>query len=157
METKYTIHFVRPVFEKLAIDVTASCEEEAILNAVHTLITDPAKETQWAGKFDESNYTGFVETVDAHDTGEPVEKESIDDMQKFVILQANLLSGEGDIIPQPWLSQQNPFMNADLCHDWSSQLNMLQQDGLEEYVKALRPGKSAKIIPFPNPNKKPEH
>ena len=156
METKYTIRFVRPVFEKIDIEVNASCEEEAIFSAVHTLMTNKEKEKQWSGQFDEKNYTGFVESVIAQDEYDNIADESLDDYRKYVILQADMDNAEGGVVPQPWLMTENPFMIADLCQDWVAQLTALEQGELDDYVKSLRPEKSAMIIPFPNISKPPK-
>ncbi len=155
METKYTIHFARPVFERLTLEVTASSEEEAIFSAVHTLMTDDEKEKQWSGEFDGDNYTGFVESVIEHDEFDSG-SEDINETRKYMILQADMDTAEGGIIPQPWLIQQNPLMIADLCQDWNAQLTLLEQGELENYVKTLHPEKSARIIPFPKGGKNTE-
>ena len=166
METKYTIRFVRPVFEKIDIEVNGSCEEEALLSAVHTLMTDKEKEKLWSGQFDEKNYTGFVESISAQDDDdniededledEGLEDENIDGHSKYVILQADMANAEGGVVPQPWLMAQNPFMIADLCQDWISQLTAIEEGEIDDYVRALRPEKSAMIIPFPNTTKPPK-
>jgi len=114
------------------------------------------KEKQWSGQFDEKNYTGFVESVIAQDEYDNVEAENPDDRSKCVILQADMDNAEGGVVPQPWLMAQNPFMIADLCQDWMTQLTALEQGELDDYVKSLRPEKSAMIIPFPDLSKPPK-
>lgn len=150
METKFIVCFARPVIERLSIETHAASEEEAVLKAVETLKN--TRDCDWSGKFDSENYTMCVDSVEEFDNEEDAvefDQSFQNEARKYLILQADTDSGEGSIVPQPWLMMQSALMVADLNKDWSSQLIELEQVGFDEFIRTAGPKKNAKIIPFP--------
>ncbi len=67
---------------------------------------------------------------------------------RYLVLHADLETGEGRTILQPWLSEAAGLPLADLCGEWMDDLADLS----EMAVEAPRPSNgSAIIIPFPRP------
>jgi len=71
---------------------------------------------------------------------------------RYLILHADLESGEGRTILQPWLSEAAGLPLADLCGEWMDDLADLS----ELAVDVPRPTNgTATIIPFPRPSQRP--
>lgn len=71
---------------------------------------------------------------------------------RYLILHADLETGEGRTILQPWLSEAAGLTLADLCGEWMDDLADLS----ELAVDVPRPTNgSATIIPFPRPAPRP--
>jgi len=155
METKFIVCFARPIVEKLSIETFATSKEEAVLKAMETLKN--THDRDWSGKYDPESYTicvDWIEELDDREESEEIDQTFQDESTKYLLLQADTDTGEGTIIPQPWLMMQSALMIADLSKDWSSQLIALEQEGFDEFLRVSCPTKSAKIIPFPD-NKTP--
>lgn len=68
---------------------------------------------------------------------------------RYLILHADLETGEGRTILQPWLSEAAGLPLADLCGEWMDDLADLSELAVEA-PHSSRTG-SAIIIPFPRP------
>jgi hypothetical protein len=79
----------------------------------------------------------------------------IENERKYLLLKADLNSGEGQVNFQPWMESVDDLMSADLCLDWGNQIEALRQEGADRYfgwlAKSFDPPKEAglaKVIPF---------
>src|SRR5690349_6775878 len=105
MESKqYRVRLVRPVFEIAVVEVEATSEEEAVLEALCQAETVP--ENAWEGKFDPESYF-----YDAHyiqevwpGSEDNYLKHGIEEDRKYLLLRGDLDSGEGAVPFQPWLT-----------------------------------------------------
>lgn len=158
MGTKqYRVRLVRPVFQVAVVEVEASDENDAMLDALHQADTVP--EELWSGNFDQANYGYDAQYVE--ETGESDEDDyifsGIDDDRRYLLLSANTDTGEGEMLPQPWLNEISDLMVADLGMDWRGQLEELEVEGCSRFYESLedqiarKDRKPAKVIPFRRP------
>ena len=146
MENRYAVRFIRPVFETLEIQVDASSEDEALINATRRLTHK--KESEWRGRFEPESYGISVQYIIPVADLEGDEEAYFGSCTKFMLLRADTDAGEGSVSVQPWMSSSNDLMTADLCSDWKAQLAKLEE-GLYEFRNFLQTIKGVKIIPFP--------
>lgn len=85
------------------------------LDAIHH--ADSIPEAAWSGSFDPSSYGYDVQYV--KEAGNPDEGDylftGIDKERRYLLLKANTGTGEGELLPQPWLTEINDLMLADLA------------------------------------------
>ena len=155
-EKRYRVRLVRPVFETTIIEVEATSEDEAILEAIYQADTVP--QPLWEGKFEPESYFYDVHSVeDLSDPGQGDCYEVDEDDRKYLLLRGDLDSGTGAVPFQPWLTEVSDLMVADLCSGWSMELEILEQAGVESYYASLdrqvraKNGVLAKVIPFRRP------
>jgi hypothetical protein len=160
MSTKrYRVRLVRPVFQVAVVDVEAAGEAEAMLEALSQAETIPEKD--WVGEFDPDSYFYDVQYVEgADDQLDDYIFTDIENDRKYLLLKADTISGEGEVTFQPWMSEVSDLMLADLCSDWSGQLEELEAEGasnfyetLEKYLQ-VKNKTPAKVIPFRRPESK---
>ena len=153
---KYRVRLVRPVFQVAIVEVDAANQDDAIFEAI--LQADLVPENSWSGRFDPESYF-----YDVHYVQEMTEREDdylrtgIEDDRKYLLLRADIDSGQGEMPFQPWMADISDLMVADLCSDWSIDLSALEQIGvsgfyasLEQQLKAKNK-LPAKVIPFRRP------
>lgn len=157
---RYLVRLVRPLFQVAVVELEAADENEAMLDALHQADTIP--EEVWSGNFDPASYgydTQYVEEVGEPD-GDDYIFNGIEEERHYLLLKANTDTGEGDILPQPWLNEISDLMVADLGMDWRSQLEELEAEGCARFYGALedqiahKDRKPAKVIPFRRPTKR---
>ena len=157
METKtYRVRVVRPVFQVVAVEVEASSEDEAILEAI--VQADTVPEDAWSGEFDPDSY--FYDVLSVQEASGPEEgylDPGIEDDRKYLLLRGDIDSGTGAMPFQPWMTDISDLMLVDLCQDWASDLASLEQAGaagfyssLDRQIKA-RDQTLAKVLPFRRP------
>lgn len=71
---------------------------------------------------------------------------------RYLVLHADLETGEGRTILQPWLSEAAGLTLADLCGEWMDDLADLSELAVEPPRYSAG---SATIIPFPRPPARP--
>jgi hypothetical protein len=154
---RYRVRIVRPVFQTAVVDVIASDEAEAMFEALCQAETVAEKE--WVGEFDPDCY--FYDVQFIHETehaGEDPISNDRGEEWKYLLLRADTDSGEGEVTFQPWMSEVSDLMVADLCSDWSSQLEDLEKEGAANYYESLekqlhaKNSVPAKVIPFRRPD-----
>lgn len=160
MSTKrYRVRLVRPVFQVAVVEVEASDEYGAMLDALHQADTVP--EELWSGNFDQANYSydaQYVEEASEPDADDYIFS-GIDEDRRYLLLGANTDTGEGEMLPQPWISEISDLMVADLGMDWRGQLEKLEVEGCTRFYESLedqiahKDRKPAKVIPFRQPTK----
>lgn len=154
---RYLVRLVRPVFQVAVVEVEANNENDAMLDALHQADTVP--EEVWSGRFDPSNY-GY-DTQYVGEAGESDEDDyifsGIDEESRYLLLKANTGTGEGELLPQPWLTEISDLMIADLGMDWRSQVKELETEGCASFYESLedqlarKERKPGKVIPFRRP------
>jgi hypothetical protein len=153
------VRLVRPVFQVAVIDIEAVDDEEAMLEALSQAETITEKE--WVGEFDPDNYFYDVQYIE--ESEEPDDDyifTGIEKDRKYLLLKADTNSGEGELTFQPWMSEVSDLMVADLCSDWSGQLEELEREGSFNFYESLekqlqvKNKTSAKVIPFRHPDSK---
>lgn len=158
MSTKqYRVRLVRPIFQAAIVEVEASDEEQAMLEALGQ--AESISEKDWQGAFDPGSYfydAQFVE--DAEDSTDDYIFSGIDEDRKYLLLKADTDSGEGELLLQPWITEISDLMVADLSMDWGGQLEALEEAGTVSFYESLeqihaKPKTPAKIIPFRRPDK----
>lgn len=156
---RYRVRLVRPIFQVAVVEVEASDEHEAVLDALHQADTIP--EEAWSGGFDPSSYgydAHFVEATGESDDDDFIDAD-IDEDHRYLLLKANIDTGEGGILLQPWISEISDLMVADLGMDWRGQLEEFEVEGCARFYESLeeqndrKDKKPAKVIPFRRPVK----
>ena len=167
--TRFTVRIVRPVFESVVVEVEADCEEDAIAAALGQ--ADTISDEEWSGVFEPESYfydaqcvdiihgCGGEEQISAEDgsdcEGDPL---ATNEYRRYLLLKANTFTGEGEVLYQPWLEEVDDLMLADLCMDWSGQIEearkgvfLLATTVMEAQLKTKNK-KPAKILQFKRPN-----
>lgn len=158
-QRKFLVRLVRPVFEVAVVEVEAESEEMA--EAVALSQSAAIEDKHWIGAFDPGSYSCEAQyVVSADETEDDFIFSEIENERKYGVLKANLDSGEGRMLLQPWMEKVDDLMSADLCMDWGNDLESLRQEGAENYFDELRglnppkEARSAKVIPFQRTEKK---
>jgi len=154
---RYRVRLVRPVFQVAVVEVEANDENDAMLDALHQADTIP--EEVWSGNFDQANYGYDAQYVE--EAGESDEDDyiftGIDEDRRYLLLKANTGTGEGEFLPQPWLTEISDLMIADLGMDWRGQVEELEAEGCASFYESLedqlarKERKPGKVIPFRRP------
>jgi hypothetical protein len=150
---RYRVRLVRPLFQVAVVDVEAADEEVAMLEALSQAGTITEKE--WVGEFDPDGYFYDVQYVEeAEESDDDYIFTGIEKDRKYLLLKADTDSGEGEITFQPWMSEVSDLMVADLCSDWSGQLEELEEEGASNFYESLekqlqvKNKTPAKVIPI---------
>lgn len=151
---RYRVRLVRPIFQAAVVEVEASDEEQAILEALSQAET--ISEKNWSGSFDPDSY--FYDAQFVEDAEESSDDYIFDENRKYLLLKADTDSGEGELLLQPWITEISDLMVADLSMDWGGQLDVLEEAGTVSFYESLeqihaKPKVPAKIIPFRRPEK----
>jgi hypothetical protein len=148
---KYYVSVMRPVYQRAVIEVHASTGGEAREQALKK-----------AKRFSDDDWSAFGMTVSELAVTErslPAEefKDDSDALEFFAdhadyayaLLQANIGTGEGDIIAPRWLADCSALMVADLTSDWLGQLQDIHEEGVTGFLTWLKKKKGpANIIDF---------
>jgi hypothetical protein len=161
-QRKFLVRLVRPVFEVAVVEVEAMNEEMA--EAAALIQAQSIEDEHWVGAFDPGSYGCDAQyVIPAEEAEDDFIFSGIENERKYALLKANLDSGEGRMMFQPWMNEIDDLMSADLCMDWGNQLEALLLEGAESYfgwlTKSLEPPKEArlaKVIPFRRPEKEKE-
>lgn len=145
---KYFVQVMRPVFQKSVIEVDAVNEEGAVMGALKKAALQP--EENWSGDFDDENYAQHIVEVVSEDELEGTDVSEYDfdvSLKRHVLLEANTSSGEGQIIPQPWMREISGLMLADISSDWIEGLEEFKAQGLEDFTRFLEKHQQAHQLP----------
>jgi hypothetical protein len=162
MSTKrYRVRLVRPVFQVAVVEVEATDEDVAMLEALGQAMT--ITENEWVGEFDPDNYFYDVQYVeDADEPDDDYIFTGLEKYRKYLLLKADTNSGEGEVAFQPWITEVSDLMTADLCSDWRGELEELEAEGVSNFYESLEKQMQvknktpAKVIPFRRPDSSDE-
>lgn len=167
----YKVRIVRPVFQSVIVEVEAGSEEQAVAAALGQADTIP--EEEWAGTFEPENYFYDAQCLEEdYDEEDPafVEDEdgvldenldnwcNPDEYCRYLLLKANIFSGDGEVVYQPWLEEVDDLMLADLCNDWSGQLEEARIESFAQAIETMKEQaqamnkKPAKVYQFKRPS-----
>jgi hypothetical protein len=157
-QRKFLVRLVRPVFQVAVVEVEAENEEMA--EAAALTQAESIEDEHWVGTFDPGSYGCDAQyVIPAEEAKDDFIFSSIENERKYALLKADLDSGEGRMMFQPWMNGIDDLMWADLCMDWGIQLEGLRREGAESYfgwLKSLgapKEARLAKVIPFRRPEK----
>jgi hypothetical protein len=161
-QRKFLVRLVRPVFEAVVVEVEA--ENEVMAEVAALTQAESIEDEHWVGTFDPGSYGCDAQCVIPAEEGEDdFIFSGIENERKYALLKADLDSGEGRMLFQPWMDEIDDLMWADLCMDWSNQLEALRREGAERYfgwltksIEAPKEARLAKVIPFRRPEKEEE-
>ncbi len=131
---KYLVRLVRPRFETQLAVVEAVDEEDAHVQAMTQSFS---REGDWRlVDYSSIDYRCHVEEcvsdedvqLDETTTSEAhrrLSSTASPDNNKYLLMQANVGTGNGEIVLQPWFVQEDNLMAHDLCSDWSSDIECL--------------------------------
>lgn len=134
---KYYLRMVRPRFETRLIEVDATSYEHAkLLGTMAGMV--PSDDWQMIDH-DPYTYAAHVERCsDEHNfeaNGQTVEEgvadlasTAVPEDDKYLLMYADTFTGEGRIVPEPWLLQHGTLMITDLCCDWGRDVEGLAAD-----------------------------
>lgn len=136
---KYFVRLVRPVFQEALVEVEAGSDAEAAELALD--LAEGLADRDWRGFFDPSAYSHHIARVaskDDLDGDSPEQAVALDVSDKcYMLLEADTDSGEGAVLPQPWMQNVSSLMATDLTSDWIGELGDLKADGLRSFLKEL--------------------
>ncbi len=161
MGKTFTVRLVRPVFETVVVEVEAWSRKGARRKALDCADKLPAKD--WAAvTFDEGEYSPHVASIvdnqEIYETSlnphAEIRKSRLADRMpetlRYMILAADLESGEGHCLPQPWFEYAETSLQADLCSGWIDPLSfIIENDGLGEAEVQSRSERHSNVIDFP--------
>jgi len=137
----YYIKLMRPAFQAAILTVRARSEKEAVSIALKR--APRVDDAEWIGRFDGELYAYDVQDVyeaggdeDASELGvietrppqTVMEQGPATDIH-YLLLRADIEIGQGDLLAQPWLDTRSSVLLADLCHDWSYDIDALEEKG----------------------------
>jgi hypothetical protein len=160
----YKVRIVRPVFQSVIVEVEADSEEEAVATALGQADTIP--EEDWIGVFDSEKYFYDAQCLEEDFDEDHLEVDEDaehfidpDEYVRYLLLKANIYSGDGEVLYQPWLEEEvDDNILADLCMDWSGQLEGIQKDDVDDVIEIMEeqihtPSKQpAKVYQFKRPS-----
>ena len=163
----FVVKIMRPIFQTAVVLIEASDEKQAVARAFR--LARRLREDEWEGGFDRQNYGISLQHVlnvtDAlHERGLgqteygevslAAELASWDDT-RYLVLKADIDSGEGETHAQHWLRKCSDMMLADLAMDWRVQLEPVERKGIEGYrgmwgsARQPKPSKRGEnVVPF---------
>lgn len=143
MTKVYTVRLVRPVIQTVAIEVQAWSRSGATQKALRHAkrLSDSDWTTRDGG---DGAYTAHVEAVldnqEIYETSLNPHREirefragrGSSDSVRYLVLAADLKARTGQILPQPWFTDADPMLQADLCSDWLEPISFIvENDGLD--------------------------
>lgn len=136
---KHYVRVCRPRFEVALIEVeTDDCESAERLALAQADGTDAGG--WWLLPFDRSAYRAHVERcTPANHIADAIGAKSPepDEDTRYALLHADVNSGEGEVVLQPWFTDHAPdLMEHDLCRDWIEALQQHADDGLVGFERA---------------------
>jgi hypothetical protein len=161
----YKVRIVRPVFQSVIVEVEADNEEEAVSTALGQ--ADTIAEEGWIGTFDSEKYFYDAQCLEEDFDEDHLEVDEDaehfidpDEYVRYLLLKANIYSGDGEVLYQPWLEEEDvdDQMLADLCEDWSGQLEGMQKGDVDDAIEIMEeqihtPSKQpAKVYQFKRPS-----
>ena len=131
---KYYVRLVRPRFETQLAIVEADTDE-----AAHALAMQQSSQRSADWKlvdFNPADYSCHVEDslsehsaaandVDFESAGAELASTTAPDDNRYLLLHADVWSGEGEVVLQSWFFDQNNRMTHDLCGDWTADVRGL--------------------------------
>lgn len=153
---KYFVRLVRPRFETQLTVVEADDEEDAHVQAMAQSFS---RERDWRlVEFSFTDYRCHVEECVSEEDiklDETTKKEvrarlsstASPDENKYLLMQANVGTGHGEIVLQPWFVQEDNLMAHDLCLDWASEIELLPAgEPLEDIELEGTPGATNRML-----------
>jgi hypothetical protein len=156
---RYWVLLARPVIQTTVVEVKASDYREAANKARQKATKLP--DSRWEGSYQPDEYgidalTGLADSTFAPDEDPEEYMQECAEDYRYMLLKANLDSGEGVLLVEPWLQNSDALSAADLLKDWSIAATELYEqaagnwiESLEERSKELAPKTSAKVIHLP--------
>ncbi len=158
----YLIRLCKPEFKTLVLEVEADSAESAALEAYKQATV--SSEQSWK-LTDDADYMMDVQMIlPTSETSNAEDREFIEDAKdsRYLMLKAECDTGEGGVLMQPWVHEQDHLLMADLIKDWQMALDEAYEEHLagfteQQYTVADSPlpmqnvvRRKAKIIPFPS-------
>jgi hypothetical protein len=124
---RFRVKLARPVFETTVMDVRAQNHEQAIEMATRAATSVP--DAEWVGTFEPENYGYSIEIVldsrdvEAETSGEELDEDPMDisfaaEDTRYVVLQADVAVGEGELPLPPWIKRESALLIRDVVADW---------------------------------------
>ena len=140
---KHFVRMCRPRFEVAVLEIEAKDDVEAGAIALEKAESLPVS-AWYLQAFDAKSYHPHVEEctpqsdVEAIVGPEPWEKESFiielrstkaTEHTRYMLLQADINGGDGDVIFEPWFDKDNPqLLETDIAGDWMAELKSIQEE-----------------------------
>lgn len=171
MRRTYTVRIVRPVFQRLSIEVEAWNRGSAIRKAAGR--AQKALEDQWITcESSVDAYAPHVEAVLDHEEvyeNDPNPRRKIAsfragtgecDTNRYILLAADTEARVGRLLTQPWFNQADATLQTELCSDWLEPVEfIIENDGIEGSEGAAEDGELQvhdNVIEFPDISAKEE-
>ena len=138
---KYYVRIMRPVFQRVLLEVDATSEEEARRIAVGR--AEAMRDNEWDDTESDFDQPMIVERVVGEDELEEIAVDDPRDLvseigHAYALLQADLETVEGEVIPLELLERIANLALADVASDWIAQLEELRSEHAEEFWVRLK-------------------
>ncbi len=145
----FRVKLARPVFEIAIVDVEAADHDEARRLAKRQAPALPDK--AWVGAFDPMKYGHDVQDLtDSRDVDEgEIDPEALamtpepDEDVHYALLRADMFSGEGETLLQPWMIGESKLIITDLAGDWIDALEEIRETDINELFEGTFRGDEA--------------
>ena len=140
---KYRLKLGRFRLQTTIVEIDAPNSDAATAKAIARASHLPT--SRWHDEVDPKFHSPHVQDYfgpDSDTDDEEVDFSRADDELgenvRYLVLKADVGTGEGSIILAPWLKHESDLTIADLCMDWIAQLERLRADGWTSFVKWLK-------------------
>lgn len=137
---KHYVRVMRPVFQRVLIEVDATSEVEARQIAIKRAET--LRDDAWDDVGTDFDQPLVIERIATEDELKEIDGDPGDLILEidhaYALLQADLESIVGEVIPLELLERMDNLQTADVASDWVEQLEQLRAESAEEFWISLK-------------------
>jgi hypothetical protein len=144
---KFYVRVVRPRFEMQYVEVDAIDDDHARDQATKEC---RRRDGSWTTiDFSTTDYGCHIEecmsedNLDANEMTPAAARAELSDPSttdyRYLLLSADIVSGTGEVLFQPWLDEADVLLLDDLASDWKVELEMLCDDNSDDFMERPRP------------------
>lgn len=143
---KFYVRVVRPRFEMQYVEIDAIDYDHACNQAMKECRRRDGSWTTIA--FSPTDYGCHIEecmsedTLDANEMTPAEARAELSDPSttdcRYLLLSADIVSGTGEVVFQPWLDEADVLLLDDLASDWKDEIELLCDDETDDFMDRLR-------------------
>ena len=143
-ECFFFVRLMRPIFQSVVVLVKARSDNDAARKARR--LAPGLKPEEWKGEYDAISYAYDVQEVlnvdrikqssELSETTKELEKYLWErDDFRYLLLKADVTSGQGDVLIEPWLKRKSAVMRMDLVGDWAAGVEVLEERARKSFQR----------------------
>jgi hypothetical protein len=129
---KYVVKLVRPVFQAVVVEVSATDETTAAMKAVEQ--AEKMGDRSWEEISESTDYRCHPVTIRERADIRDIDDLLYDGRYKYLLLQADTQEAEGELLMQPWAVNEDSLVFADAASDWQNQIETVYGRGVQAWV-----------------------